>query len=94
MGFQMSAFDSQQFLWGALTMAAAIAGLIFLRSWKLTRDRLFLFFSMAFWVFALNWLALAATSVESQHFVYLLRLLGFALIIVAIVDKNRRGGKP
>ena len=75
-------------------MAAAIAGLIFLRSWKLTKDRLFLFFSLAFWVFALNWLALATTSVESRLFIYLLRLFGFALIIVAIVDKNRRRGKP
>jgi len=90
----VSAFDLHQFLWGALTMAAAIAGLIFLRSWKLTRDRLFLFFSLAFWVFALNWLALATVSIESRYFIYLLRLFGFALIIVAIVDKNRRRRKP
>jgi hypothetical protein len=94
MGLQVSAVDLHQFLWGALTMAAGIAGLIFLRSWKLTRDRLFLFFCLAFWVFALSWLALATVSMESRLFIYLLRLSGFALIIVAIIDKNRHRGKP
>jgi len=81
-----------EFMWGALTMACLAAGLLFLRFWTLTRDRLFLFFSLAFAVFALNWLGLAITSSvsESRHYTFLFRLLAFCLIIAGIVDKNRR----
>jgi hypothetical protein len=86
----VSGGDVQQFLLGALTTACAVAGLMFLRFWKLTGDRLFLFFCLAFWVFALNWLALGWISIEQTYFIFLLRLFGFALIIVAIIDKNRR----
>jgi Family of unknown function (DUF5985) len=86
-----------QFLWGALTMAGLVAGLFFFRFWRLSRDRLFLLMGIAFWVLALNWLGLAVLPRidESRHYVYLLRLLAFLLIIAGIVDKNRsarRGG--
>jgi len=58
-------------------------------------NRLFLFFSLAFVVFAADWieLALGAPSRETQHLRFLIRLVGVTLIIVAIVDKNRRGLK-
>jgi hypothetical protein len=82
------------FLWGALAMASATAALFFLRHWASSRDRLFAFFASAFAVLALNWISLAFIDpgVESRHVLYLLRLAAFVLIIVAIVDKNRRGG--
>lgn len=82
----------QEFLWGALSMSAWVAGLFFHRLWRLGRDRLLLFFSFAFWILALNWLclALADPANEATHWVYILRVVAFALIIVAIVDKNRR----
>lgn len=80
------------FLWGALAMASTVAGLYFWRFWKESRDRLFVFFSAAFCVLALNWLGLAVTDEpETRHWVYALRLVAFVLIIVGIVDKNRRG---
>ncbi|HVO89351.1 MAG TPA: DUF5985 family protein [Casimicrobiaceae bacterium] len=81
-----------EFLWGALTMACLVAALLFARFWSLSKDRLFLFFALAFCAFALNWLALAATrsAIESHYGVYLLRLLGFGFILVAILDRNRR----
>jgi hypothetical protein len=80
------------FLWGALAMGSAIAGLFFLRYWRNSRDRLFLFFCGAFWFLAANWIGLATVhpSIETRHQVYVLRLLAFGLIIAGNVDKNRR----
>lgn len=37
-----------EFLRGAVAACCLLAGLFFLRFWKLTRDRLFLLFSVAF----------------------------------------------
>jgi hypothetical protein len=84
--------DLAHFLWGALAMASLTAGLLFLRSWKLTGERLFALFALAFGVFALNWIVLAAANPpeETRHYVFLLRLVAFLLIIAAVVDKNRR----
>ena len=70
-----------------------MAGLYFSNFWRITGDRLFRLFAYAFWVLALHWTALGILepTVESRHYLYLLRLLAFVLILVAIVDKNRRG---
>lgn len=81
---------------GAITMGYAIAALLFLRLWRNLRDRLFLFFSGAFALMALHQgiLAIADIPHEERSWVYLLRLLAFALIILAILLKNtenRRG---
>ena len=80
------------FLFGVLTTAGFVAALTFLRFWKMTRDRLFIFFAAAFVVLALNWLVLAMTdpASEDRYHVFLLRLLAFAFILYGIVDKNRR----
>lgn len=79
------------YLSGALAVAAWVAGLFFLRYWRLARDRFFLFFTAAFWIMAINWTALAAIAPteETRHYFYVIRLFAFLLIIVAIVDKNR-----
>jgi len=81
-----------QFLWGMLTMAHLVAAVLLLRFWRISRDRLFLFFSASFATLALNWLGLALIhpAPETQHFIYLIRLLGFLLLIIGIVDKNYR----
>jgi len=80
------------FLFGFLTMAALTAALIFLRFWRLTTDRLFVFFAAAFLGLALNWIALAMTDPmsEDRYYVFLLRLAAFVFILVGIIDKNRR----
>jgi Family of unknown function (DUF5985) len=80
------------FLWGALAMASFVAGLFFLRFWRSTRDRLFLFLCAAFWVFALNWsmLGLWEPLHETRHYGYAIRWVGFMLILIGIIDKNRR----
>ena len=81
----------RQFCWGMLTMAGVVASLFFLRYWKVTRERLFGFFAVAFALLALNWLALTAIdpALETRHLIYLIRLAAFIVMIVGIVDKNR-----
>jgi peptidoglycan/LPS O-acetylase OafA/YrhL len=79
-----------EFLSGAATMGYVVAALFFFRFWGRTRDRLFLAFACAFALFALNqglaqWLGSAD---ERVSYTYLLRVLGFVLILAAIVDKN------
>jgi hypothetical protein len=83
-------------LQGALALSAWVAGLFFLRFWRSSGDRLFAYFCTAFWLLALNWLGLGLVHwlPETRHQVFLVRLLAFVLIIVAIVDKNRRANRP
>jgi hypothetical protein len=79
-----------EFLSGAVTMGFVIAAVFFLRFWRKTRDRFFVAFSVAFFLLALNqalaqWLGAAD---ERVMYTYLLRVLGFVIILAAIVDKN------
>jgi hypothetical protein len=84
-----------EFLAGAVTLGFIVAAVFFLRFWRKTADRLFLAFAIAFFLLALNqalaqWLGAAD---ERVGYTYLLRVIGFVLILAAIVDKNlsRRG---
>jgi Fe2+ transport system protein B len=79
------------FVSGMLVMGCLVAGLFFLRYWKQTRDRLFLFFALAFWVYAGQRIAVASSRVaaEDQIVQYVIRLVAFLLILIAIIDKNR-----
>ena len=79
-----------EFLSGAVTLGHLVAALFFLRFWRKTADRLFLAFAMAFVLFALNqaFASILAIYHEPTSFIYALRVLGFVLIVVAIVDKN------
>ena len=81
---------------GAIVMGYAVAGLCFLRFWRDTRDRLFLIFAVAFWIFGVQRLALTLSRdmVEDQTGLYLVRLFAFLLILAAIVDKNRTSSQP
>jgi hypothetical protein len=75
------------FISGVLSAMFLVAALFFLRFWRDTADRLFVFFSGAFALLAVQRvLLLIYRDIES---VYVLRLLAFVLIIAAIVDKNR-----
>lgn len=81
-----------EFLSGAVTFGYLVAAGFFLRFWRRTSERLFLAFAAAFVLFALNQFLAAALAVVSEptSLVYALRVLGFILIIAAIVDKNVR----
>ena len=80
-----------QLMLGAIAMANLIVGLFFLRFWKKTRDRFFLFFAVAFILEGINrvLLGLSQGSNENEPIFYLVRLLSYFLILIAIVDKNR-----
>jgi uncharacterized membrane protein len=78
------------FLSGAVTMGFLVACIFFLRFWRKTADRFFLAFAVAFFLLALNqglaqWIGAAD---ERVGYTFLLRVLAFALILGAIVDKN------
>jgi hypothetical protein len=80
------------FLAGMTTMGFLVAAVFFVRFWWRTRDGLFATFGAAFLLLALNQavVALALLPREEQPYAYLLRLLAFGLLIVAIVRKNVR----
>jgi hypothetical protein len=79
-----------EFLSGAVTMGCLVASAFFVRFWGKTADRLFLAFAAAFALLAIN--QVLATILEAGDertpFVYVLRVLAFILILLAIVDKN------
>ena len=84
-----------EFMSGAVTLGFVVATLFFLRFWRKTSDRLFLAFAVAFALLALNqglaqWLGAAD---ERVGYTYLLRIVGFVLILVAIIDKNVQRGR-
>ncbi|HEU4455455.1 MAG TPA: DUF5985 family protein [Longimicrobium sp.] len=77
---------------GAIAMGYLVAGLFFLKFWRGVGDRLFLLFAAAFLLLATQRVALAlvADTPEAALPLYGLRLLAFLIIIIGIVDKNRR----
>jgi hypothetical protein len=82
-----------QFLNGAIMMGFLVAALFFLRFWRRTSERLLAIFAAAFFVFAIERIVLAfvRSDAELYPYIYLIRLSGFLLIIIAIIDKNRDG---
>lgn len=81
------------FLLGGIAVACAAIGLFFLDYWRSSRDRFFLFFASSFWLEAANRtaMALASTWNEDAPLHYLVRLVSYGLILIAIWDKNRPG---
>ena len=81
----------EQFLSGAVVMGFAVACLLFLKYYRRTQQRLFLTFAASFFLLAVNyaWLAVTQIPVEERSGLFLVRLLAFALIIVAIYQSNR-----
>lgn len=79
------------FLYGATAMGCAIAARFFLRFWRDSHDSLFLTFSIAFCIFAINYTILGVVSfaADTRPYVVLLRLLGFIAILAGIFAKNR-----
>lgn len=80
-------------LLGAIAFGSFTAGLFFVRYWLSTRDRFFLFFAVSFWLEAANRLDMALTHAWSENspLRYSVRLVAYALILIAIWDKNRPG---
>jgi hypothetical protein len=77
---------------GAIIALSLVASLLFLRFWRSSHDRFFLFFALSFAIEAVNRtvMGLTLSFSEDSPLHYLVRLLAYGLIVVAIVDKNRR----
>lgn len=78
------------FLAGALTLSYLLATAYFVRFWRRTSDRLFAYFALAFLLLASNQLVVFFVGIgdERGSWAYILRVLGFVLILFAIVGKN------
>ncbi|HEX4277575.1 MAG TPA: DUF5985 family protein [Bryobacteraceae bacterium] len=78
------------FLLGLIATASVTAGMFFLRFWRNTRDSLFLAFGASFIIEGLNRSAVLFTDKpnEGSPWTYLVRLLSFILILIAILRKN------
>lgn len=76
---------------GLVVAGYAVAGLFFLRFWRDTGDRLFALFALAFLVLAANRIGVALLAVTWEHGdkLYWVRFAAFALLLIAIIDKNR-----
>jgi hypothetical protein len=91
----MNEFTStSQLLIGAIAAFSFVIGSFFMRFWRITRDRFFLLFGLSFWLEAGNRVLLGVLPAwgEDMPAYYLVRLLAYALILYAIIDKNRRRG--
>jgi hypothetical protein len=79
------------FLSGAVALGFLVCALFFMRFWRRTRDELFVAFALAFALLGVGQsvLALANIPTEERGSLYLFRLAAFAIILVAIIRKNR-----
>lgn len=73
---------------GAVAMGYFLGAVFFLRFWRDTRDSLFIGFALAFGLLALNQILTHDVPDENRVYIYLLRVLAFTIILVAIVRKN------
>jgi hypothetical protein len=80
-----------QMLMGGIAMASLIAGLYFYRFWRHTRDRFFLYFALSFWLEGFNRVALGLLvgANEDDAVFYMVRLVAYGMILLAIWQKNR-----
>lgn len=77
---------------GAIASFSFIIGLFFLRYWKTTGDRFFLYFAISFLIESLNRISLTTIFdlKEASPIYYLIKLLAYGFIIYAIFEKNKR----
>lgn len=76
---------------GGIAVTGLIAAFIFFRYYLETRDRFFVYFSLAFLLEGLNRIpkAFTADPREDHPAFYLVRLVSYGLILFAIWQKNR-----
>lgn len=84
-----------EFLLGGVAVGCAVVALFFLRYWRSSGDRFFLFLMLSFLIEAGNRVVMALRGSWSEDLPihYLVRLVSYGLILVAIWDKNRPRGQ-
>lgn len=80
---------------GCVALGSAAVGAFFARFWRDTGDRFFALFALAFGLLAANRIVLLFERSRGGEGIgaYLIRLAAFAVILVAILDKNRAAGR-
>lgn len=75
---------------GAIAALSLVAALFFLRFWRSSRDKFFLWFAISFGIEGLNRMAMAITrqANEDTPVHYVVRLVSYLVILYAIVEKN------
>jgi hypothetical protein len=75
---------------GAIVLASLLVGLFFLRFWRSTHDRFFLYFALSFWLEGVNRaiFGIMGALSETLPVFYIIRLIAYGLILWAIVEKN------
>jgi hypothetical protein len=91
----MNAVTINYLLTGAIGMASLLAALFFLRFWRTTRDTFFLYFAVSFLIQGVNrfFLVQGADATDDTPIGYLFRLIAYMLIVIAVVEKNRRAAR-
>lgn len=87
--------ETNAMLVGAIAIASLAVSLFFLRYWRSTRDRFFLFFALSFALEAVNRVVtyhVVGTNEDAPGY-YLVRLVAYGLIVAAVIDKNRSSRK-
>lgn len=95
----MTSMNYTLFLAGISMATFAASGLFFVKLWKAAQDRFFVFFAIACGLLSIERVvALFVQGVldssvvtplpESTSWIYLIRLLAFLMIMIAIVSKN------
>jgi lipopolysaccharide export LptBFGC system permease protein LptF len=78
-------------LYGAHAALSLVAALFFVRYWRRSGDRFFVFVAIAFAALAVNFASLAGQIGEAERpFFFLPRLGAFVILLIGIIDKNRR----
>ncbi|MEK6555569.1 MAG: DUF5985 family protein [Bdellovibrionota bacterium] len=86
------------FLSGIAFATFAASGVFFLKFWKASKDPFFLFFCTACWLLALERITgllldsvfhVISIGTEAASLIYLFRLAAFALILSAVIQRNR-----
>lgn len=81
------------FLSGVFTALAMVVSLFFANFYRKTKDRLFACFALSFFLLGMERIVITTFNITQERGseVYLIRLVSLVLILLAIMDKNRRG---
>jgi hypothetical protein len=83
--------NTSAMLLGAIAATSIAIGLFFFKYWRSSRDRFHLLFAASFLIEGLNRTAVGVAGLsEYEPLNYGIRFFSYALIVVAIWDKNRQ----
>lgn len=77
---------------GAIAIGYLVVAIFFIQFWLETRERLFLFFATGFVVLTIHraMLGLASEDLDWRAVTFSLRLAGYVIILIGIIDRRIR----